>query len=237
MMGKLKSLIAVVLATQMLLGFEYAHNIPETPGNTMMIYIHSGGGITLSKGRVARSKYNYSDDISNKISADNPDAIVVAANYSQALHNEINRLIEENSIERVVVSGWSTGGSRALQLASDLVTDFEGIEVTLLALDSNQMDEIPDRTYNNLEDHGVKIFYLAREVNRFKDRKIRKLIAYKDISYIVYHIPPEVTSVPNRRVRDSAIDYNLYGYVLGTNTLADCFDLYRYEDGWQMVEP
>lgn len=181
-----------------------------------LIYFHSNDALPKANGRKGKTKYNFYEDIVEQMQIANPDALVFVGKNSASYQNEIIKGIKKNGVDEVVVSGWSDGGNYAVNMTAKLYEQFPNLKIHLLLIDSNHTDNCATKVWDTLDKHNQSIDYLSNLISKEKNRKLVKIMKYKlPINYLRLKVPATIRVSKHRYCRDSALEDNVYGYLIG----------------------
>lgn len=190
-------------------GSNYVIYIPENP-KRMVVYLHAYGDFPASNGRKSRTKYNFREEVAEAIYDEN--TIAFAAKYGRGITDKAKDIIIKYNISDIIVSGWSVGGTDAVNMAANLV----GLKLNLkiLLIDANYTNTIRDAVYKKLK--GVPVYFLSNLVSKAKTKHIMKIINNDLLKeYIKLKLPDGFKGSHHRYCRDSTLNYHLYDYVFG----------------------
>ena len=213
---------------------QYTIYIPNNP-TSMIIYYHSNMVLYHSKGRKPRTFYNFQEDYIKSLSEQNPNSIVIVTYYyNQELVEYIEEIIKEYNISNIIVSGWSAGGNSAIYAAAQLSK--LDINTQLLLIDCNHTNEVDLKYIKQLANNEVTIAYISNIISPAKNKKISNIISYKiPISYFKIEIPEGYIGSNHMYCRNSTMDFNLYGYLLG-GPLNENYEQGYYNYSLQQIE-
>lgn len=183
--------------------------IPDHP-KRMVIYLHAHGDFPAANGRKPKTKYNFREEIAEAIYDEN--TIAFAAKFGNGITAKAKEIIDKYDISNVIVSGWSMGGTDAVNMASYLV----GLKLDLkvLLIDANYTNTIRDAVYKKLK--GIPVYFLSNFISKAKTKHIEKVINHGLLKeYIKICIPATYKGSKHRYCRDSTMTNNLYNYIFG----------------------
>ena len=201
---------------------------PEDP-NSLIVYCHPNNKLVHTESANPKRPLNTYEGIVQLISEDNPGAaVLVTWTYSKSLVSKLDALIDDNNIEEIIISGWSAGGNLAVRMAAALAK--QGRHIKLLFLDCNHTTQLADKYFKTLAKYDTTLYYACHVMGKSKDRVLRKIMAQKiPIVYYKLTIPKNFSGSQHIYCRDSAIKFNLYGYLLGTVDLNKNYKEYHYD--------
>ena len=173
--------------------------------------------------------FNFQESIANKILKQNSDSIVIVTyKYSQKLIEKIDKLINEYNIKDIIISGWSAGGNNAVRAAATLANQNRYIQ--LLLIDCNHTVQESLKYFKTLKKNNIEIHYTSNVAGYSKYKVLKNITDEKiPIHYYKLKIPKDFSGSRHIYCRNCAINYNLYGYLLGAIKLNKNY-IYGYYD-------
>ena len=204
-------------------GSNYVVYIPDKP-TRMVVYLHAHGDFPASKGRKSRTKYNFREEVAEAIYDNN--TIAFAAKFGNGITAKVKEVISKYNITDIIVSGWSVGGTDAVNLASYLANP--KLDLKVLLIDANYTNTIRDAVYKKL--NGVPISFLSNFISKAKTKHISKIIDHGLLKeYIKVKLPDGFKGSNHRYCRDSTLNYHLYDYIFGGELNKSKYKIARWD--------
>ena len=222
------SIICLLTPTKTIKSNQYSIYIPEEP-DSIIIYYNCNSVLPHSKTENPKRPFNFQEGIANKMFANNPNSItVVTYQYSKKLVNKIDELIEEYNLTDIIISGWSAGGNNAIQATAKLANNERNIY--LLLIDCNDTNQLPMKYFNTLAKYNIPIHYTSNVMGYNKNKVLKNIMAAKlDITFYKLKIPKNYSGSHHIYCRNCAVNYDLYGYLLGAHELGEHYKLGYYD--------
>lgn len=202
-------------STKQVKDHQYTILIPKNP-ISLIIYYHCNSVLPHVDGKTPKHAFNFQETLAKLIFDQNQDAIVVVTyQYSTKLVNKIDKLIDEYNIKDIVISGWSAGGNNAVQAAATLANEERNIQ--LLLIDCNHTKQVPKKYFKTLKKNNIEIHFTSNVTGRIKYKVLQNITDQKiPIHYYKLKLPKNFSGSHHIYCRNCAVNYNLYGYLLGT---------------------
>ena len=190
-------------------GSNYVIYIPDKP-KRLVVYLHAHGDFPASRGRKSRTKYNFREEVAEAIY--DKDTIAFAAKFGRGITDKVRDILSKYKITDLIISGWSVGGTDAVNLASYLANP--KLNMKILLIDANYTNSIRGSVYSKLT--GVPIYFVSDFVSKVKTKHISKIIDYGILKlYLKVQIPNGFKGSHHRYCRDSSLNNHLYNYIFG----------------------
>ena len=190
-------------------GSNYVIYIPDKP-TKLVVYLHAHGDFPASRGRKSRTKYNFREEVAEAIY--NDETLAFAAKFGRGITDKVRELLSKYNITDLIISGWSVGGTDAVNLASYVANS--KLDLKILLIDANYTNSIKGPIYNKLK--GVPVYYISNFVSKAKTKHISKIIDYGLLKeYLKVQLPDGFKGSNHRYCRDSSLNNHLYEYVFG----------------------
>lgn len=222
------SIICLLTPTKTIKSNQYTIYIPDDP-DSVIIYYHCNSVLPHTDNEKPKHPFNFQESIANKILTNNQNSItIVTYEYSEKLVQKVDKLIEEYDLTDVIISGWSAGGNNAVRAAATLANDKRNIQ--LLLIDCNHTNQLPMKYFNTLAKYNIPIHYTSNIMGYNKNKVLKNIMAAKlDITFYKLKIPKNYSGSNHMYCRNCAVNYDLYGYLLGAHELGEHYKLGYYD--------
>ena len=206
---------------------QYTIYIPKNP-TSILVYYHCNSQLSHEESKKFKHPFSFQEGIANKIFTKNPDSIVIVTyQYSSKLVKEIDKLMKKYDLTDLIISGWSAGGNNAVRAAAELANDKYNIQ--LLLIDCNDTDQLKQRLFNTLAKHNVIVHYTSNLLSKNKMKVLKKIRAAElEIYFYKLKIPKNFSGSNHIYCRNCAVNYDLYGYLLGAHSIGKHYKVGYY---------
>lgn len=205
---------------------------PNFQGQTMdtVIFYDDGGGYgavgndkyqTLTLGYLDSKNYRTSTAQADTIMSKNPNTIVAATKIGKGNGTQdIVSILQKIGVtsNHTIISGFSAGGNAAVQGAQYVLQNSPNLKnVELFLLDSNNLDQIGNATFQYLAQNGVKATVLNGTNEKYVKRRYHYLYDNGIDTDVINLFRPDTERYLTYHTDHKAMAFNdnLYGYLLG----------------------
>ena len=221
------SIIYLLTPTKIIKSNQYTIYIPEEP-DSIIIYYNSNGTLPHSKTEDPKHPFNFQEGIADKLLKNNKNSIIIVTyQYSPKLVKKVDKLIKEYDLRDVIISGWSAGGNNAVKAAAELANNKRNIQ--LLLIDANDTNQLSMRYFKTLAKYNIPIHYTSNLLSQNKMKVLKKIREAKlDIFFYKLKIPKDFSGSNHIYCRNCAVNYDLYGYLLGAHGIGKHYKVGYY---------
>lgn len=206
---------------------QYTIYIPNDP-DSIIFYYNSNGTLPHIKNQTPRNLFNFQEGIADKLLKNNKNSIIIVTyQYSSKLIKEVDKLIKKYDLTDVIISGWSAGGNNAVKAAVELANNKRNIQ--LLLIDANDTDQLGMGYFKTLAKYNIPIHYTSNLLSQNKMKVLKKIRNAKlDIFFYKLKIPKDFSGSNHIYCRNCAVNYDLYGYLLGAHDIGKHYKVGYY---------
>ena len=208
------SLTLILTPSNIIKKHQYTIYIPDNP-DSVIIYYHCNSTLQHTDDKKLKHPFNFQEGILELIATNNSNSIVVVTyQYSTKLVDEVDKIIKKYKIKDIVISGWSAGGNNAIRAATTLANKDRNVQ--LLLIDCNHTNQLEMKYIKALKKNNIEINYTSNLINWNKNKVLRNIMSQKiPIHYYKLTLPKDFSGSRHIYCRNCAVNYNLYGYLLG----------------------
>ncbi len=201
--------------------------------DTIIFYDDAGsnGGVGRDKyqqttlGSLDRGNYRNSTNHVDTLMTRNPNTIVAATKIASAGKPngtpDILNILQRVGVtsNHTIVSGFSAGGNAAVQGAEYVIKNSPNLKnVELFLLDTNNLDQVGNGTFQYLAQNGVKATVLNGTNEKYVKRRYHFLYDNGIDTDVINLFRPQTENYLTYHTDHKAMAFNdnLYGYLLGT---------------------